>query len=445
MRVAALLLVLALVAAVGLGAERVTRAPQLPLIDTRAQSIRNADGTLLAAAEFDGPARLLWVRPLTLRPVSRPLRLREEFVSDFALSPDGSRLAVGSEMHNRIELFDLRHWRSLGSVRLPGSRPAGSGGASGLVWASERRLLALAGAPYISVSPVVVDPARRRVVERSAWRGRAIRWRSAGRRLVFLAAGHGGSLARHGRLLSFDATGRLRGMRLDRIEAGTWRTGRRRWRNVEPGLAVSRAGDRAYVVAADGRLVAEVDLRAWRLDYHEVSAARSALRRLADVLEPPADAKEPFSSAIRTAQTLPNGVIAVSGEDQEATDSPHQPKTVPYGVRLIDPAGWTARTVDQDAQDVTVAGGLLLARRWSCDGCTNGLPSIGLRAYDAAGALRFTRFASAGTVVHGVAGGHAYIGVSGAGARRTHVIDLDSGDTVGVLPHRELRLLDPDR
>jgi hypothetical protein len=445
MRVAAVLLVLALVAAVGLGAERVTRAPQPPLIEARAQSIRSADGALLAAVEFDGPARLLWVRPLTLRRVSRPLRLREEFVSDFALSPDGFRIAVGSEMHNRIELFDLRHWRSLGSVQLPGPHPAGYGGASGLVWASERRLLALAGASYISVSPVVVDPARRRVVERSAWRGRAIRWRSAGGRLVLLAAGHGGSVARRGRLLSFDATGRLRAMRLDRIEAGTWRTGLRRWRNVEPGLAVSGAGHRAYVVAADGLLVAEVDLRAWRLDYHEVSAARSAWRRLADVIEPPADAKEPFSSAIRTAQTLPNGVIAVSGEDQEATDSPHEPKTVPYGVRLIDPAGWTARTVDREAQDVTVAGGTLLARRWSCDGCLNGLPSIGLRAYDTAGALRFTRFASAGIVVHGVADGYAYIGVSQGGARRVHVIDLDSGDTVRVLPQRELRLLSPDR
>jgi hypothetical protein len=445
MKVGAVLLALVLVVAAGLGAERATRAPQPRVVEAPAKSIRRPDGALLAAIEFDGPARLLWVRPVTLRPVSRPLRLREEFVSDFALSPDGFRLAVGSEMHNRIELFDLRHWRSLGSVRLPGPRPAGYGGASGLVWASERRLLALAGAPYISVSPVVVDPARRRVVDRSAWRGRAIRWQSAGRRLVLLAAGHGGSVARRGRLLSFDARGRLRGLRLDRLEAGTWRTGRRRWRNVEPGLAVSGAKERAYVVAADGRLVAEVDLRAWRLDYHEVSAARSAWRRIADVIEPPADAKEPFSSAIRTAQTLPNGVIAVSGEDQEATDSPHEPKTVPYGVRLIDPASWTARTVDRDAQDVTVAGGTLLARRWSCDGCINGLPSIGLRAYDTAGELRFTRFAGAGTTVHGAAGGHAYIGVKRGAARRIHVIDLDNGETVRVLPYRDLRLLDPGR
>jgi hypothetical protein len=93
-------------------------------------------------------------------------------------------------------------------------------------------------------------------------------------------------------LLSFDAGGRLRELRLGRIEAGTWRTGPRRWRNVEPGLAVSGAGDRAYVVAADGRLVADVDLRAWRLAYHEVSEARSAWRRIAELMEPPARAAD---------------------------------------------------------------------------------------------------------------------------------------------------------
>jgi hypothetical protein len=250
-------------------------------------------------------------------------------------------------------------------------------------------------------------------------------------------------VARHGRLLSFDAGGRVRELQLNRIEAGTWRTARRRWRTVEPGLAVSRAGDRAYVVSADGRLVADVDLQAWRLGYHDVSEARSTWRRIAELIEPPAHAKGPFDSAVRTARTLPGGVIAVTGEDQIATDSPHAPKIVPYGVRLIDPSSWTARTVDRDAQDVTVAGGTVLARRWSCDDCINGLPSIGLRAYDGAGEHRFTRFAGAGTIVRGAAGRHAYVEVERGGARHIHVIDLGSGRTIRVLPHRELRLLDP--
>ncbi len=165
-----LLSLLALAAAAALGAERATRAPELRVVDARAGSIRSADGALLAAHEFDGPAELRWVRPISLRPVSRPLRLREDFVSEFALSPDGGRIAVASEMHSRIEFFDLRRWRSLGSMRLMGER--GYGGVSGLVWASERRLLALAGPAYSRVTPVVIDPERRRVVHRAAWRGR---------------------------------------------------------------------------------------------------------------------------------------------------------------------------------------------------------------------------------------------------------------------------------
>lgn len=178
---------------------------------------------------------------MSLRPVSRPLRLRQDFVGDYALSPDGGRLAVGSETHSRIDFLDIQRWRSLGSVRLPGPRPGGYGGASGLVWASERRLLALAGPAYGRLTPVVIDPESRRVVQRSPWRGRAIRWEAAGRQLVVLAAGHGGSVARHGRLMRFDASGSVRELRLVRVAAGTWRTAPRRWRNVEPGLTVDRA------------------------------------------------------------------------------------------------------------------------------------------------------------------------------------------------------------
>lgn len=442
MRVAALLLLLALVTAAGVAAVRATRPPQLRVVDARAQSIRSGDGALLGAVESGGPARLLWVRPLTLRAVSRPLRLRERFVSDFALSPDGGTLALGSGTHGRIEFVDLRRWRSLGSMRVPGARPSGYRGVFGLVWARERRLLALAGPPYMRAWPVVVDPVHRRVVHRSRLRGTPMRWQGAGDRLVILSTPEGDSPQPRARLLSYDAKGRLRRLHLGRIVAGSWRTGRGPWRTVEPGLAATAR--RAFVVAADGRLVAEVDLRRWRRAYHQVSEARSAWRRLGDLIEPVAHAKGPSKSAIRAAQVLPSGTIAVTGEDQETTRSGHDVKTTAYGVRLIDPASWTWRTVDQDAQDMTAAGGVLLARRWSCR-CINALPSIGLRGYDTVGELRFTRFAHAGVIVLGAAGDHAYVAVSRNGARRIHVIDLDTGNTLRALRYRELRLLDPDR
>jgi hypothetical protein len=308
------------------------------------------------------------------------------------------------------------------------------------VWPSERRLLALSGPWHTRVTPVVVDPERRRVVRHTSWRGRAIHWARAGKRLVVLAAGDGGTVVRHGRLVSFDGQGRVRQMRMGRIEAGTWQTGGERSRNVEPGLAVTAAGDRAYVVAADGGLVADIDLDALRLAYHDVSEARSAWQRVTDLITPPAYAKGPYESAIRSAQTLPGGGIAVWGEDQETTGPRDRLKTVGYGVKLIDPDSWTRRTIDTDAQWLTVAGGTLLARRWTAG--INRLPSIGIRGYDTAGQLRFSRFRGESAIVVGAADDHAYIGAGRGRARRIHVIDLDSGKTDRVLPYRQLRLLD---
>ena len=211
---------------------------------------------------------------------------------------------------------------------------------------------------------------------------------------------------------------------------------------MEPGLAASP--ERAYVVAADGLLVATVDLRNWRLNYEEVSEARSAWRRLGDLIEPPAHAKGPLESSTRDAHLLPGGAIAVTGEDMKTTrGNPYDIDTTGYGVQLIDPTSWTWRTADRDAQYATVAGGVLLARRWSCRSCINALPSIGLRAYNTAGELRFTRFAGAEVTVLGSAGDHAYVALRRNDRRRIHVLDLDTGDTERTLPHRDLRLLDP--
>jgi hypothetical protein len=434
-------LALALIAAAGLGVELASDGPELRPVRAPAESVEAPDGALLGALEFDGSARLVWLRPGTLRPASPPLRLEEDFISDFALSPDGKRLAVGSEMQSRVELVDLRGWRSLGTIALTGARPAANGGASGLVWARPRRLLALSGLAHgAPAKPVVVDPWRRRVLHVSDWRGRPVQSRAAGDRLVFLAAPQGRSTPGRARLVSFDAAGRLRELRLGRIEAGTWKTGRRSWRHVEPALAVTRRGDRAYVVAADARLVAEVDLRLWRLAYHELSEPVSAWRRLFDLVDPPAHAKEPVDSSVRHAEVLANGAIAVTGEDHPATDPPHGAPSIPYGVRLIDPRDWTVRTVDREAQAFTAAGGVVLTRRWSY---RDGQPPIGLRAYDTAGALRFARFEGADTIVRGAAGRRAYVEVKRAGRRRIHVLDLDTGRTERVVRWREIRVLAP--
>jgi hypothetical protein len=432
---------LILVVAAGVALATAGGASDLRAVRAPASGIEAPSGALLAAAEFDGPARLLWVRRGTLRPAMPPLRLDEEFVADFALSPDGRRMALGAEMRGRIQLVDLRRWRRLGAIELPGPRPPATGGASGLVWASPRRLLALSGTAYgAPATPVVVDPVRRRVVREADWRGRPVQPQAADGRLVFLSTPQGRSTPGRAWLVSFDRRGRLRELLLERIKAGTWRSKGSPWQHVEPALAVSPGGGRAYVVAGDARLVAEVDLRRWRVTYHEVAERVSALRRLLDLVEPPAHAKEPVDSQVRWAETLPNGAIAVTGEDTRATDPPHSAPPVPFGVWLIDPRTWALRVVDREAQDFTVAGGRLLARRWSMGG--DGQRPIGVRAYDTAGGLRWTRFEGADTIVRGAAGRRAYVEVKRGGRRRIHVLELEGGRTLRTLPWRELRVLE---
>jgi hypothetical protein len=355
-------LALGLIVATGLGLATAGRGPELRAVDAPAVGIEaRGGGALLAAVEFDGPARLLWLRPGTLRPAAPPLRLEDDFVADFDLSPDG-RMAVGREMHGRIQLVDLDRWRPAGAIDLPATVSPAGGGASGLVWASPRRLLALSGLAYgAPARPVVVDPVRRRVVHAPDWRGAPLQPQEAGERLVFLAAPQGGSAPGRARFVSFDAGGRLRELRLTRIQAGGWKPRGGPWHHVEPALAVSRNGRRAYVVAGDARLVAEIDLRRWQVEYHEVSEPVSAMRRLLDLVEPPAHAKEPVDSEVRHAEVLANGAIAVSGEDMRATDPLHGPAT-PFGLWLIDPRSWTVRLVDGDAHHFTVAGGPPVSR-----------------------------------------------------------------------------------
>ncbi|HEV3377473.1 MAG TPA: hypothetical protein VG126_09370 [Thermoleophilaceae bacterium] len=101
MRVVAWLAVPAVLAAGALASGGLHGAPELHAVHAQADAIRRADGALLAAFEDKGRASLRWLRPLSLRPASRPLRLTGEYVSDVAVSPDGRTLAVGSGTQGR--------------------------------------------------------------------------------------------------------------------------------------------------------------------------------------------------------------------------------------------------------------------------------------------------------------------------------------------------------
>ena len=113
---------------------------------------------------------------------------------------------------------------------------------------------------------------------------------------------------------------------------------------------------------------------------------------------------------------------------------------MPHGLRLVDTRTWTSRTVDPEAQNFVLAGGLLLATRWYSD---QGRTPMGVAAYDFMGRPRWRRFSGSNATVWAPGGRHVYADVGDHGKRRTHVIELSTGRTVRTLPHRRLTLLRP--
>lgn len=109
------------------------------------------------------------------------------------------------------------------------------------------------------------------------------------------------------------------------------------------------------------------------------------------------------------------------------------------GLRLIDTHDWTIKTLDPGPQDFTVAGRLVLARRWAIEG--DALSPIGLLAYDLERRPRFRRFPGADVLVLGTDRRYAYVEVRRQGKSLTHVIDLATGRSTRVLPRGPVRLL----
>jgi hypothetical protein len=209
-------------------------------------------------------------------------------------------------------------------------------------------------------------------------------------------------------------------------------------RQITPGLAVDEAAGRTYVVAANEPLVAEVDLLSGALAYHELRGGSAGS----------ATASKGLSyAASRTARWVGPGTIAVSGEEmrmrrnwRRAVRRGALPATIdPYGLRLIDLADWTVRTLNPSLRWFAETGGALVG--------ADVLPvtqdrskATGLVAYGVDGKQRFGRFAGDERIgLWGAAWPYAY--VTSWRPRRTYVIDLRSGRTVNVIPRLRLPLI----
>jgi hypothetical protein len=201
-------------------------------------------------------------------------------------------------------------------------------------------------------------------------------------------------------------------------------------RQVIPGLAVDATAGRAYAVAANEPLVAEVDLASGAVTYHE-------LRGVGGAAAAPLAAKGLAYGAYRTARWIGDGTIAVSGEVTRTRPDRRRAarrlrtviRTDPYGLRLIRTADWTASTLNPLLQSFTLAGGRLLGMN-ADPAALAGATATGLVVYGTDGRRRFTRFRGRGRAwLREVAWPYAY--VREISPRRTLVVDLRTGRTVG--------------
>ncbi len=202
-------------------------------------------------------------------------------------------------------------------------------------------------------------------------------------------------------------------------------------RQLTPGLAVDEAAGRAYVVAANEPLVAEVDLASGAVAYHQLRGGGGAGLAVA--------AKGLVYGAYRTARWVGAGTIAVAGEETRTRRDWRRAqrrgqlatRIDPYGLRLIRVADWTVSTLNPLLRWFTWAGDALLGMD-AVPVSLSDSKATGLAVYGTNGTRRFTRFRGNGRAgLWGAAWPYAY--VTARRPRRTYVVDLRTGRTENVI------------
>jgi hypothetical protein len=381
-RIAVLASVVALGAALLLGAAAPPRAAETPLLAL----VSNGNGQALARVD-----------PATLGPVDGPTLPLGSYVWPWAYSPDRTRVAFG--LARSVEIVDpagMRVVRAIGWV----------GNVAQLAWLAPRRLVAVYG-----YGAVVLDPSTgRRVGKTAFFSGDVVTTARAGMRLLVLVAPY--NAIGRARLIVVDSTGRAHSIRL-RIRAGTDHA---KYAARTPALVADGSGSRAFVVGADTDPVAEIRLANLAVTYHVLSRSF---------------AKGVLSGPTRYARWVGDGLLAVAGDDAhgQLVDGELLSDTTPSGLELLDTRTWRARTVDPGATRVASAAGRILAY-----GAT-------LHGYEASGGMGFGVYAPDGTpVVHLFAAEPVQrVQVDGPRAfvddrTSTAVVDLGSGAVLGRLP-----------
>ena len=308
-----------------------------------------APNVVLALSWEAPPHTLRRLDARTLRPTGPALELDDAYTAS-AVSPDGRRVALGSNWRGQIEIVDLRRMRRVRTIRLGGFEAV-----TRLAWTSPGRLLALLDGPLRAVE---VDPrsGRHDLVRRmpgSVYAGEA---GPNGVAMLLAPADRIGDA----RVAVFDDEG-VRSVALPGFAAGsdmaTDATGEDPVSIAVPAFAVERGGARAVVVAPDDR-IAEIDLRSLAVQVHEPDKSASLLGRVRSWLEPEADAKL-LEGWDRRGVWLASGLVVVSGADYSMDGGQR-----PAGATVIDPRDWSVRKLDPAASEVQRAGDGFALVRW---------------------------------------------------------------------------------
>jgi hypothetical protein len=381
-------------------------------------------GALFGVARAAGGRVLARIgrRTLRARPPSRIPLPTGVYGWSWDSSPGCGAVALGGQ-RGRVVLVDLERGRRIGTLSL-----GGRWAVSQVAWPRPDRLIGLTGS-FDAPRVVTVSVPAGRVVASRRISGRpwAVDVTSLGILVLAAPAERIGSAT----LVLADPDGGLLRVPLPGIRAGFDEVNPRRLlgRQIIPGVAVDESAGRAYVVAANEPVVAEVDLASGAVAYHEVHTGGGSTGAVA--------AKGLAYGAYRTARWVGDGTIAVAGEvtrtrrdwRRAARKGLPVTRTDPYGLRLIRTAEWSATTLNPLFQSFALAGGLLLGMN-SDPLSLAGAEPTGLVAYASDGTRRFTRFrGEARGWLRAVAWPYAY--VRDLRPRRTYVVDLRSGRTVG--------------
>jgi hypothetical protein len=391
-----------------------------------APMLKASSGPLLGIVrrEESSQAKLVRVDPRLLRPIGKRFVPLPGASGAWSFSPARSQLVV--PIHSGLRSGRpkaLLRFVEPSKLRVIRTLALGPGGVESVAWLARDRVLALRHEEL-----VVVDSAAGRIIARKAFDGYIVHVARSARYLVVLTASQD-SIA-PARLFVFDDRGNSRRVLLSEIGAGAHAVNEVSTHR-QPGLAVDPEHGRAYVVSPEG-LVADVDLNAVSVVYRTASERRSLLARLRNWLEPEAQAKA-SSGPRRHAQWLGNGVIGVSGVDDQAyelaTGFLHM-KEQGAGVKVIDTRSWTIRTFDSSADFFSSTSTELLATASLWDSLSQSFSGIGLRAYAFDGSRRFELFAGKPARVDLVFRGRAYVRIGNDRALR--IVDLRRGRVVGT-------------